>query len=220
MRAAGTWFSRFWHRYSEGCSAGDLAQRSREVAFVVFNYDRCIEHFLFHAARTYYQLKDEQARLAVGPVRVYHPYGVVGRLPWMETQESPADFGGDTTAHEILALSAQIKTFTEGADPASSQITAIRQELAEARRVVFLGFAFHRQNLELLWPAAATKVRGSGPRIYGTAFGVSDSDVELVTNTLADLTGTFDIQISLGANLKCARLFHEYKASLSLREPG
>ncbi|MBV1691019.1 hypothetical protein KRR38_25905 [Novosphingobium sp. G106] len=61
----------------------------------------------------------------------------------------------------------QIKTFTE--EPESGHGARVRSVMAAADVIVFLGFQFHRQNMEILFP------RGQQPakRIYGTTFGMS-----------------------------------------------
>jgi hypothetical protein len=49
-----TWFSSFLHKITEHCTAKDLSARLDSIALVIFNYDRCIEHYLYHALRNHY----------------------------------------------------------------------------------------------------------------------------------------------------------------------
>jgi hypothetical protein len=84
--------------------------------------------------------------------------------------------------------------------------------LHDADRVVFLGFAFHRQNMKLLWPKP---VVGIDRVIFGTAKGISDSDVELVTSELATLANCRPDWTWL-KDIFCREVFHQFRRSLSL----
>jgi hypothetical protein len=210
----GTWFSRFWHRYSEDCTYRELEQRSKSLSFVVFNYDRCVEHFLLCGLKAYYGLTEQNAVEVVSQVRVFHPYGSIGPLPWAGRRSAVA-FGGELSGESLLDLSGQIKTFTEGEDPDSSEIADIRRVLAEADRIVFLGFAFHPQNLRLLWPKVSERGRRT-LSVFGTAFKISESDVRLIVGSLAESLGVEPGSITLRNDLECSALFHEFKTSLSL----
>lgn len=44
-----TWFTSFWKLLTENCSLSDLEERFKSVVFVIFNYDRCIEHYMYHS---------------------------------------------------------------------------------------------------------------------------------------------------------------------------
>ena len=59
------------------------------------------------------------------------------------------EFGAEPNAQDLVRQE-QIKTFTEGTNPEASDIVEIRDQVAEADTLVFLGFAYHQQNLELL----------------------------------------------------------------------
>ena len=64
----------------------------------------------------------------------------------------------------------QIRTFTEqAADP--TLLDAIHRSLINANNIVFMGFSFQEQNIELLKPPEET-----GPKkVFATAFESSDS---------------------------------------------
>ena len=108
-----------------------------------------------------------------------------------------------------------IKTFTEGTDPESSDIAQIRKNIKETNRIVFMGFAFHKLNMSLLKPADLTLTLGKTPsiRCYATTLGVSDSDKEIVSSQVSELFGE-DIIINM-ANVSCKDLFSEYWRGLS-----
>jgi hypothetical protein len=154
------------------------------VTLIVFNYDRCIEQYLYLAFQTYYGMVAERAAGLVKKIHIYHPYGSVGSLPWYGgTQTSP--FGHEPGAGELLKLAGGIKTFTEGTDPTSSDITAIRAKVLAADRLLFLGFAFHRLNLQLLWDAS--KRQASPARCWATGKNISVNDRDEIAKELVAL---------------------------------
>ena len=156
-----TWFNALWQRISENCQAEGLRDRLSSVVLIVFNYDRCIEHFLYHSIQSYYNLSADKSASLVNGMEIYHPYGKVGGLPWTNDIVR-MEFGAEPNAQTLMKLAENIKTFTEGTDPEESDIHEIRQQVAKADTLVFLGFAYHKQNLELCsYPLTLrTRVRG------------------------------------------------------------
>ena len=93
-----TWFNKFWKLVTEGCSFEQLLERAKTISFIVFNYDRCIEHFIVNAAQSYYGVnKTEASRLGTA-ISFYHPYGSIAPLPWMSQPNSVAYGGGGKRA--------------------------------------------------------------------------------------------------------------------------
>src|SRR6185437_4357591 len=108
------------------------------VVFVDFNYDRCLEQFLFEAVRTRYSLGDAQTKAVLERAKIFHPYGSTGRLPWRE-QNGALLFGGKLGPDEIIRVASQIRTFTERVVE-KTDIELIKSEMQRAELVVFLGF--------------------------------------------------------------------------------
>lgn len=209
-----TWYSAFMQLLTQNCRIEQLPERLSKITFVVFNYDRCVEHFLFHGVQNYYGIDETTAAELLRNLSVFHPYGSVGALPW-QNPESSVEFGGETSTGELLQLAGGIKTFTEGTDPNASDVRAIREHFREATVLLFLGFAFHRMNLALIKP----DVPHGNPadvRYYGTAAGMSNSDCELIREDLVGLASARPDRIVLRNDLKCGPFFREYWRSLSL----
>jgi hypothetical protein len=212
-----TWFTAFMQLLTENCRVDDVGARLQSIALIVFNYDRCVEHFLYHSLQTYYRVDGGKAAELMRNLEVYHPYGVVGRLPWQQNSGS-IEFGAEPHTEQLLSLATQIKTFTEGTDAESSEIVAIRQRIVEAKILVFLGFAFHRLNLRLLTPNVAAFPTGikESYDYFATAKGVSGSDCELIKEDLIKLKREKPSNGHLRNDLKCNLLLREYWRSLSL----
>lgn len=210
-----TWFNAFWQLMTENCQAEELENRFSSVALIIFNYDRCIEHFLFHSLKNVYGLNDEQAANIVNNTNIFHPYGVVGYLPWQSNQDAIA-FGGEPDHHLLVRLASKIKTFTEGTDPDSSEITEIRSSMLNAKIVLFLGFAFHTLNMELIKPDHSSGKGAKRTSYYATAVGISDSDMNIIHEEIKALSKSGNVSINLRNDRKCYDIFHEYKRSLAL----
>ncbi|SRR6266496_3276998 len=78
---AGTWYENVWMLLNEGVRANSLEHLFGNVSFIIFNYDRCLEHFLFHSVQNYYRIDANSASDLVQQIKITHPYGVVGKLP-------------------------------------------------------------------------------------------------------------------------------------------
>ena len=210
-----SWFNFFMQLLSENCTIEEIRNRLQSVDFVIFNYDRCIEHYLYHSLQNYYGISPQEAGALIGRMNFYHPYGTVGNLPWHKSEHA-IEFGASPNASQLITLAEQIRTFTEGTDPLASDVVAIRNAMRESNVVLFLGFAFHRQNLKLIRPTDDAHVRPRDTKYYATAYGLSNSDRESIHSELANLGGVDYGNIRLRSDIKCCALFHEYWRDLSL----
>lgn len=211
-----TWFNAFFQLLTENATIDQLPARFSKIAIVCFNYDRCIEHFLYSAVQNYYRINPGPAAEVLGHLEIFHPFGTVGALPWQD-QTDAVDFGETLSADKLLRHSEKIRTFTESTDESASNIVALRSRLLRAGQIVFLGFAFHPLNLEVLFGGRTDSAPARSAEIWGTCFGVSSSNVEEIKVELRRLTGVDKSLIELRQDLKCSALIHEYWRKLSLR---
>jgi hypothetical protein len=132
---------------------------------------------------------------------------------------------------DYRGLSSAIKTYTERIEEASV-IENMHAAIRAARCVVFPGFAYHKQNMELLKTKPSRKVT---KEVFGTALHMSDSDVSDVVSELGSFFPDNDLGdneeflgvgvtrplIDMHANihienkLTCAELFDYYAKSLA-----
>jgi hypothetical protein len=207
-----TWYLQFFRTLTENCNASELEERFSNVSLVVFNYDRCIEQFLYFALKSHYRLEDDQAKKLVNCICIMHPYGTVGSLPWQNSEgTSQNEFGGEIQSHQLVPNANDIRTFTEGA--ASELVVEVRRRLATAQRLVFLGFAFHRLNMKLLSLGEVESYENQFEvSCYATARFMSSSDQDSVKNSISHLYEN-DKSIEI-EDATCAQLFQRYSRSL------
>ncbi|MEH2590276.1 hypothetical protein [Bradyrhizobium sp. AZCC 1721] len=178
MKVHTSWLTKLMRVLGPGRKAPDVEHVLDDVTFINFNYDRCLEHFLMHALHLQYGITRERARQIVGNAKIIHPYGWVGPL-------ERVPFGGPP--HGGLSydeLSKQIKTYTEQVEEEST-LFSIHEAIREADCIVFLGFAYHSQNMTLLFDRHATPKK-TVP-IFGTALYMSAADASEVSNFLKDI---------------------------------
>lgn len=210
-----TWYSLFFQLLTENCGINDLKERFTSVTLIIFNYDRCIEHFVYNALRNYYNISELEAADLIGYITIYHPYGSVGSLPWQH-QSVPMEFGGDPEPEQLLQRAYNIKTFTEGTDPNSSDVVEIKKHMIDADIIAFLGFAFHKLNMQLI--ANDVDAAATTHKCYATTYGISESDKEVIQREIHGLFGIMSgITISM-TNQVCSEFFKEFWRSLAFRD--
>jgi hypothetical protein len=214
-----SWLSDFFTVLQDGIvEARNLDRIFDNLTIINFNYDRCIEHYLFQVMQRLYPSKGETyvTDLINSNLKILHPYGVVGNLPW-QSRTNPVHFGGGAGHNDLAALSAQIRTYNEEVDD-KEKITEIRGALALARRIVFLGFHFHRQNVELLAPMQNDPDLAGTVVVYGTQVRRSPADVEIIRSRRLHriLHGrTVLPSSSFEAERGCKELFRDFGGVLS-----
>ncbi len=214
-----TWYNRFWRLLIDRCtSIQDITKRLAQVLLVIFNYDRCVEQFLYCSLKNYFDCSDETAANVLTHLRVYHPYGTVGLLSWQKSPGVP--FGADSHASQVIGYASGIRTFTEKLEPTSPDVRSIRAAIYEASRVVFLGFGFDEDNVRLLTTDIESPI-GRRTKFFATALGLSDSNVAAVIRQLHGMkrhASLVDDSLYYFVNnkLACVGLFDEYWKDLAL----
>jgi hypothetical protein len=207
-RVKDTWFNAFFQMLHEGVQRELLPDIFANVSFITFNYDRCIEHYLAHAISNYYRVPLTEAEEIVGgSLRIVHPYGQVGRLPWQRPRsDQPIRFGHDFRGVDLVSLSEQIRTFTERVDD-EDMLHRMHEQIEEAEVVVYLGFSYNEMNMQLM------AVQHAGQRkVFGTTYGMSAP-----AKTVIDIDVRASMRGSIGtitdasfADLKCADFLRDY----------
>ena len=171
---AGSWLRVFTEILLEKAKATDTSSIGRGVTIVCFNYDRCIEHYLIEAIEATLGLTYQEAHTIVYGMNIIHPYGSLGRLPSSRGGRDGIDFGADPDhGTDIWQIADGLSTFTEEMGD-QDQVTKIRWAIGQAHMLVFLGFGFQIQNVQLLSPDAAS----AGARIsVGISTGIGIHDV-------------------------------------------
>lgn len=155
-----------------------------DVAFVTFNYDRCIEQYLFSRFTIACGLEPEDAIDAINSIPIEHVYGSLGKLPY---GSRGIEFGAPDRF--INHAASEISTFNEPVT--QERIHRIRGLISNAEKIVFLGCAYHRPNLSVLF------AKDSPPPeigVWGTALKLRPQQVSRVNQYFTTCRGTFSDQ--------------------------
>ncbi len=174
-----TWIWSFTKALIAGVRADEVEEIGQNITIICFNYDRCIERYLEHAlARSFEDLTPEQARKIVSKINIIHPYGWLGdleRFPFGTTDAFPI------MTNNLITWSESIH------DP--EIVAKMRQAVREARQLVFMGFGFAAQNMDLL-DAQPAGVPLAPPRVYSTGVGIPHEVESALKDKIIGLTSS------------------------------
>lgn len=153
LRGTENWLFQLGQLITKGVPRAKADQCFDNLSIVCFNYDRSIEHFMPWVLTMAFGMPMEEARSLVSThLRIVHPYGCPGRLPWMSGAGSPCEWGDDAP-EDWLAVAKGIHTASERVrDKRFSSF--LLAEIAHGKRLGFLGFGFDPMNTSMLFDRA------------------------------------------------------------------
>jgi len=146
------------------------------LSVITFNYDRSLEHFLFLSLKHSFGLDDAACGARLRAMPILHVYGSLGELPVNDPNGRP--YGAlqtrDQAAEAVIEAGKRIVLLSgRSVDGLMDQAY---QLLSVAHRVCFLGFAYHRANLDRL----RLKHVDKDAQFYGSAYGLTRKERESV----------------------------------------
>lgn len=159
--------------------------RTNQVAFITFNYDRSLEHFLHSAIKARFGLTDETAASWLKDIPIIHPYGQLGYLPWQkeilaQSQIFRKELGIRNyepmmTAEKIRIAAAGIEIISE-AKHDSVALQTSQKLIKEAELIISLGFGYHPENMRRLGLERTTQGDPIRRPIRGCGFGLTQTE--------------------------------------------
>lgn len=201
------WYKPFSRKLMAGYQTEDVQSVFENVSVICFNYDRCIEHYLRFALSSYFGITRERAQELVETLSIVHPYGTVGEL-WNASSLPTVEYGQVLQLDSLVRAAERIRIFTEDQSD-NKEIAKAKQLFAQAKHIVFLGFGYLDQNLEVLrtsFDANYTRKES----IRGTAYGISDSDVGEIVIKLGELTKAKHTKMKIHNSKTTSELFKEH----------
>lgn len=177
------WIEQIFSMAITGLKVSQIAENAfKNITFVIFNYDRCIEHYLYWSLRRL-EIPAADARTAIESLNIIRPYGGLGSI--FRDSKEHLDFGAEPRK-DLWDHIGRIRTFTD------SEVLHDPQKLSEAwataQMVIFLGFGFHPQNMSLLAKHNLQNRRAT--RTLSTTIGVHPSIIPELRTALANLVMT------------------------------
>lgn len=206
-----TWYAQLSSILFDGLRKSEVDRVFEKIEIINFNYDRCIETYLAYSIAEYYGLNLPEAQAIVRTLVMHRPYGSIGKLPWYGGERPHVQFG-QAEPQDVASAAGQVRTFTEQVEEGEA-LNAIRNATSGADRIVFLGFGFHRQNIELIAQGVPKHCE-----ILGTAYGLSDDTKGIIRDELRTAFEMYDeeqpMRINLAA-LTCADFIAEHSRRLT-----
>jgi hypothetical protein len=171
------WIAQLFSMAIAGLEKEQLDTAFNNVTFINFNYDRALEHYLYWALQQRTSASAEQANKIVSGLNMIRPYGSLGPLDWQEPKGTAYGY-----PHHVdpFSLIEGIRTYTEKAP--LHDANKVEGALARARMVIFLGFGFHPQNLELI---KLPQPVASALQVLATAVKIHPASLPTITDRIA-----------------------------------
>ena len=178
------WIYQLGQLITSGVPRSKIGQTLEQLTIINFNYDRSVEHFLPYALVMAYGIELKEAQQVVAEkLDIVHPHGSVGRLPWQKGEAPQAEWGVEQPWN-IHAIAAQLKSLNERSADRNA-LRDIRLSVASAKRLVFLGFGFQPQNVDLLFENTLSH----NPEVLISTYGMSSGNAATVAQMIRRLAG-------------------------------
>lgn len=175
-KASGSWLAMLLRDITRGYNFKNVGEAFGNLTIINFNYDRCVEHFIYNWLQDVYTLSSEDAGNIVRKILIYHPYGRIAPLEWENLQDGMA-YGSSYYPQSLIRMAGRIRTYSEVFE-SDSGLFEVHERLKIVSSVVFLGFGFHQQNMNILSVKDAPKERSL--RCFSTKSGISDPRWEIM----------------------------------------
>lgn len=151
----------------------------QNIAFLTFNYDRSLEHFLFTSTQNLFDKNDVDVADKIQKIPLVHLHGQLGYLFWQDNQNFEIPYRINThenhiTIEDVKRAANSIKIISDNIDVnKDEQFILARQILKNSERIIFLGFGYNATNIERL---EINKLKDT--HILGTAYGLNGQQIE------------------------------------------
>lgn len=165
------WLKYFWNRCKDEILGNDP---NVKIEVISFNYDRLFEHYLYTAIESYTGNTENEIEAILDRFRIFHVHGSIGSLPFQSNEKSVSygqEFLDVISLKEIVNNIALLGEADSKSRSKSSAILATYFNLFST--TFFLGFGFHKENLERL----IAKIKQENYHFQGTSFGMGSAEI-------------------------------------------
>lgn len=163
---SGDWLQILFNVMGREATANSFTKN--RVSFITFNYDRSLEMALQLHLYRQYRMPERHAFEVVNQLPIFHVHGSLG--PLGDDVSSP----GRPYTPDIRWLDPLMKNchLIHEDQPGNGAWASAIEMMAQAKRVVFLGFAFHELNCQRLFCG----IRDKGSQWRASAFGMTAAE--------------------------------------------
>lgn len=179
------WYTWLLNRIDEGIDRPEQIPKNN-LRIITFNYDRSFEEFFIGSLMYSYGIGRSNAiELFRETIDVTHAYGKLGSI----YGENKRDYNDSVSYKPLTTAIGGIELIYEV--KSSQKKNRLVDYIGKSDRIIFMGFGYHEENLEIL---SLDKIDASRKTFHGTGRGLREYHRERV-NRLFD---KFDISITLG----------------------
>jgi hypothetical protein len=178
----GDWYFYLYSRLIEGLVGKDALPdfSNGNLAFITFNYDRSLEHFIYESlSNSFTEVPETEVIKCLKKLKILHVYGRTAPLKWQDPEQG-VDYKPNIEESLLERAAANIKTIYE--QKKNSELDEAIVLLVQADEIFFLGFGYAPENMEVL------RLPGVIPpgycRIYGTALELYDAEINRIHNRI------------------------------------
>jgi len=204
LRGSENWLFQLGQLITKGVPRAQAEQCFDKLSIVCFNYDRAIEHYMPWVLTMAFGMPMEEARMLVSThLRIVHPYGSPGTLPWIFGAGEPCEWG-EQAPEDWLAVSKGLYTASERArDKRFSSF--LMAEIAHGKRLGFLGFGFDPMNTSMLFD----RVLDHDPDVMVALTGIGAGTKKAVHYLLKRNTGVQNPDLIQIEDMKAFKLLRD-----------
>ncbi len=171
------WYSILFDRMTKNIKSPETVGEFsyNKVKFITFNYDRSLEYFLHSRLMANFgQSKGTKNTIieVLNDLQIYHVYGSLGKLEWQKLDMLNLGYREKITYSKLIKISENIQIM-HGSRGESPLLEKIKDIISDHNLLVFLGFAFAEENVDIL----NFKECIHAFSIYATCYGMTDSEV-------------------------------------------
>lgn len=186
------WYSYFWSQINEGARTLDELS-TNPITIITFNYDRSFEFRIAQMIAGAFDLDLKEAWGHFSKIfTVCHIHGQLGPLclnPDIPDLVFGIPYGGvlkgerEIRPTTIKHAAKSISIYSQAEE--SPQVEQAKKLIQSAEVVLFLGFGFHRVNIERLGILDLTQTKATPiPRMYSSSYGLSNAKQDRINTWL------------------------------------
>jgi len=185
----GSWYSLFFNMLN---SKFEVFEKNR-VSFITFNYDRSLEQFLMTTLKKRYQKSEQECTLKLKKIPIIHFYGKLGLLPWEKSNsdEYTREYNPEITPPNLRKSSKSLKIIHEKVNLDDVEIKEARRMLRTAKKIYFLGFGYHKDNLDRLGIKNLTSSSSNSSSLSSPSYSYQPSSKPTIEGTSLGLSQQF-----------------------------
>ena len=177
------WYFHLWNIMNDNCP--DIENfPSDKLSIITFNYDLSFEEYFFTSMKNHFPPNLSKESIIEKMPKIIHVYGSLGELDWQSDEGRKYGIQKDWYRKKLIGISKGISTVYERLrDPKFR--SDIQDALNNSEQVVFLGFGYRRENMEIL---GFPNKNPDSIRSYGSSYKFTKKELNLIEHTYKGIT--------------------------------